>query len=180
MNSNQLLDAPDAPAQTVNTTAIEKWVGYAEYIPLIFFPIGYLFKIQSWAYSESIYTWSILSYAALLFFIPFLVFQGRGLGQIIISYLMGIAFFVLLMGKLFQIQSWQYAREMMTSAYAVLPFMTVGALVVFGVYYKNLQSRNFAANILVRLLVFGFIGLLYSSLLLIVYKMVKPQIFKPE
>jgi hypothetical protein len=107
-----------------------------------------------------------------------LVLQGRGLWQIASSYLFGVGFFLLLIGGLFMLQSWPYGHEMQTVAYIAMPFMTVSALIMLLVNYKNLQWRNFTIHILVRIVALGLLGLLYGSFLLIVYKLIKPQVFK--
>ncbi len=180
METNPILDAPETETNLLAPTTPEKWADYAEYIPLVLFPIGYIFKIQSWVYGEEIITWSILFYAALLFFLPSLVVQGKGVWQNIISYFLGFGFFALLMGGLFEIQSWQYAQEMVIVATFVMPFMAVVAFIVLGIKYKQPQSRRFAINILVRIFAFGIIGLLFGSFIVLFYKIVKPFIFKEK
>jgi cation transport ATPase len=84
----------------------------------------------------------------------------------------------LLMGRLFQIQAWPYAQEMMAVMWLTLPIMAIGTLVFFALSYKNLQSRNFAVNSLVRIGAIGLIGICFGSLILLVYKLAKPHIFK--
>jgi cation transport ATPase len=107
-----------------------------------------------------------------------LVLQGRGLWQIASSYLFGVGFFTLLMGRLFQIQSWPYAQEMIATMWLIGPIMAIATLIFFALHYKNLQNRNFAVNMLVRIGALGLIGICFGSLVLLVYKLAKPHIFK--
>lgn len=181
MSETIIIDAPDAPQNENSQFAtIEKWAGYAEYLPLLMASLGIFFKFQAIPKGSELVTVGFTTYASLLVAIPFLIFQGRGIWQILLSYVTGAGFFVLLMGILFKIQNWPYAREMFTTAVFTLPILLGLSILYFFIDLSNKQTRNFCAHIIVRILCIMMLGYTIGVPLIILYKIVQPFIFKPR
>ena len=190
MNENLILDAPDSPQNDASEknppqknaalfNALEKWVGYAEYLPLLMIALGFLFKYEAMPYGGELLVVGMMSYACMLFVLPFALFQGRSVWQIVLSYFIVIGFTPLLVGFLLRIQSWPYSQELMTVAMIVLLIVLLIVVIYFLANYKDKQVRNFILHILVRSLPLVFFGLTVGIPLIICYKLiVQPLLFK--
>ena len=185
MNENIILDAPDSPQNnTLLFNAVQKWVGYAEYIPLLVASLGIFFKYQAIPKGSELVTIGFLTYAGVLLVMPFIMFQARGIWQILLSYVAGFGFAIMLIGILFKIQNWPYAHEMFTISILVLPIVLglaiIYLLINLLINLNNKQARNFCAHIIVRTLCIMMLGYTIGIPLIILYKIVQPLIFKPR
>ncbi len=181
MSETIIIDAPDAP-QNENTqfATIEKWVGYTEYLPLLMASLGIFFKYQAIPKGSELVTVGFLTYAGLVVAIPFILFQGRGIWQILLSYVAGLGFAIMLVGILFKIQNWAHADYMFHVAALTLPIILGLAMLYFFIDLSKKQARNFCAHIIVRTLCIMMLGYTIGIPLIMLYKIVQPFIFKPR
>jgi hypothetical protein len=177
MENNQILDATEVEVQYVTTTPVEKWVGYAEYAFLFLIILGTILKIQSIQYASEILTISFWGYALLFLVFARALLQSRTKLTNIIANCTGIAAFLLLCGMLFKIQSWQYGTELLTiGLFFIALIIIINIATIWYIGQDNLSNKRFRSNVLVRLLAFG--ALKICIFLLILYKILKPRLFR--
>jgi hypothetical protein len=179
MENNQLLDAPEVEVQYVTTTPIEKWVGYAEYAFLFLIILGTILKIQSIQYASEILTISFLGYALLFLVFARALLQSRTKLTNTIASCTGISAFLLLCGMLFKIQSWQYGTELLAIGLLFIALIIVITnSTIWSIGQDNLFDKRFRSNVLIRL--FAFSALKICIFLLILYKILKPRLFREK
>ena len=116
-------------------------------------------------------------YFVLLLFCAPLIFQARGLGQVLSSYIVIWVALLSFLGGLFKIQAWQYGSEMATLALFLSPILIIVPVFYFIQDGKNLQTRNFIFNMIAR--VAGiFMFMLGGIFIIIACKILKPRFFK--
>lgn len=119
--------------------------------------IGIILKLQSSVISSDIIVFSFLSLSALYVLFPIPLFRSKKIGGHILVYVAGFFLFVVIVGILFKIQSWEHNSEMQIIANLSLPPMIFTLLLLFVINFKDKDKRNLYLRIGLRYLIIWLI-----------------------
>jgi hypothetical protein len=115
--------------------------------------IGILLKTQSWAYASEILTISFMGLSLIYVLFPILIFKSKKAWGHVLVHVAGLFLFVIIIGALFKVQSWTYAREMIiTSIFTFPPIITL-LLILIAINFREKDKLNLYLRIGLRLMI---------------------------